>query len=262
MRFGVCAGPEQAEILAEAGYDFIELSVAGHLMTEEDDHTWLHTIKAKLRALPLPPETFNSFVRVGKIVGPDVDFDALQRYVRTACFRAASIGGRIIVFGSGGARNIPEGFDPAQARQQLFKFLHLCDAEANSLGLTIAIEPLQKAESNVLNLVSEGAELARELNSRSIRVLGDTFHMERENEPLSALVEARDVLAHVHVADTGRLAPGTGTYDYVSLFRVLHSAGYDERVSIECSFGADFTGEVTQALATLKAAHAAAQKPI
>lgn len=145
MRFGVCAGPEQAEILAEAGYDFIELSVAGHLMTEEDDHTWLHTIKAKLRALPLPPETFNSFVRVGKIVGPDVDFDALQRYVRTACFRASSIGGRIIVFGSGGARNIPEGFDPAQARQQLFKFLHLCDAEANSLGLTIAIEPLQKA---------------------------------------------------------------------------------------------------------------------
>jgi hypothetical protein len=43
--------------------------------------------------------------------------------------------------------------------------------------------------------------------------------MERLHELLSALVEARDILAHDHVADTGRLAPGTRNYDYVSLFR-------------------------------------------
>ncbi len=76
MRFGVCAGPEKAEVLAGVGYDFIELSVAGDLMAAAEDADW-QAVRARLLALPLPPETFNSFVRVGKIAGPDVDFSLL-----------------------------------------------------------------------------------------------------------------------------------------------------------------------------------------
>jgi sugar phosphate isomerase/epimerase len=258
MRYGVCAGPERADVLAQAGYDFIELSVAGHLMTEEDDIAWLRTTGERLKSLPLPPETFNSFIRADKIVGPDVDTGRLRQYIKSACLRAASIGGKIIVFGSGGMRHIPDGFDPDMAREQLYRFLEVyCDA-AFVTNLIVAIEPLQRAESNSINLVGEAAQIARDLSLSHIRVLGDTFHMERENEPLSALVAARDVLAHVHVADTGRRAPGTGTYDYVSLFGALRAANYDKRVSIECSWGDDFDGEAVRALAVLKAAHAAA----
>ena len=257
MRYGVCAGPEKADVLAQAGYDYIELSVASHLMAEEDDTTWLQTTGERLQSLPLPPETFNSFIRADKIVGPDVDAERLRQYVKRACQRAAGIGGKIIVFGSGGMRNVPDGFDASKARQQLTRFLEVyCDA-AFVTGLIIAIEPLQRSESNSINLVSEAAQIARDLNLPHIRALGDTFHMERENEPLSALVDARDVLSHVHVADTNRLAPGTGTYDYTALFSALRDAGYDKRVSIECGWGADFDGEAVRALAVLKAAHAA-----
>ena len=258
MRYGVCAGPEKADVLALAGYDFIELSVAGHLMTEEDDATWFKTQGERLKSLPLPPESFNSFIRAERIVGPDVDFDRLRHYVNSAFHRAAYIGGKVIVFGSGGARNIPDGFDPAIAHEQLHRFLReFCADAADATGVVLAIEPLQRAESNSINLVSEAAQIAREINHPGIRALGDTFHMERENEPLSALVDARDVLAHVHVADTHRLAPGTGTYDYAFLFGALFEAGYDKRVSIECTWGDDFDGEAVRALAVLKAAHAA-----
>ena len=257
MRFGVCAGPEKAEVLAEAGYDFIELSLAGDLMAAGEDSDW-QAARARLLALPLPPETFNSFVRVGKIAGPDVDFSLLTRYVQTALARAAEIGGKIIVFGSGGARNVPEGFDRETAARQIREFLDLCADVSEQTGVVVAIEPLRRAESNIINLVSEGAHLARQIARPGVRDLGDTYHMEQEGEPLSALVEARDVLAHVHVADTGRLAPGTGVYDYVSLFGALRDAGYDARVSIECGFGSDFAGEVGYALTHLRTAYDAA----
>lgn len=256
MRFGVCAGPEKAAVLAGAGYDFIELSLAGDVMAA-DESGWPETCR-RLRELPLPPETFNSFVRTGKIVGPDVEFSVLTQYVQTALSRAAEIGGKIIVFGSGGARNVPEDFDPETARRQLRDFLNLCADVSEQTGIVIAIEPLRRAESNIINRVSEGAEWARQIARSGIRDLGDTYHMEQEGEPLTALIEARDVLAHVHVADDGRLAPGTGSYDYVSLFGALRDAGYDARVSIECGFGADFAGEVGYALIHLRTAYDAA----
>ena len=256
MRFGVCAGTDKAEILTAAGYDFIELSVAEDVMGVEDAE-WLHA-RRRLLALPLPPETFNSFVRTGKIVGPDVDFDGLTRYVQTALARAADIGGKIIVFGSGGARNVPEGFLVETAKRQMGDFLNLCADVSEQTGVVVAIEPLRRAESNIINRVSEGAEWARQIGRSGVRNLGDTYHMEQEGETLTALVKSRDVLAHVHVADDKRLAPGTGSYDYVSLFGVLRDAGYDARVSIECGFGADFAGEVTHALAHLRTAYDAA----
>lgn len=259
MRFGVCAGVEKAEVLACIGYDFIELSVAGDLMRYEDEAAW-QPAAARLNALPLPVHSFNSFIRTGKIVGPDADYNYLYHYVYTALERAAEIGGEIVVFGSGGARNVPDGFMPDEASEQLLAFLNLCADASDEMGVTVVIEPLQKAESNIINRVSEAALLVRHIARPGVRALGDTFHMEREDEPLSALVDARDVLSHVHVADTDRRAPATGVYDYVALFRALKEAGYDGRVAIECSWGEDFAGEAAQALDKLKAAHAAAHK--
>ena len=258
MRFGVCAGAEKAEVLARIGYDFIELSVAGDLMVYEDEAAW-QPAAARLNALALPVESFNSFVRVGKVVGPDVDYNTLYHYVYTALERAAEIGGQIVVFGSGGARTVPDGFMPDEASEQLLAFLNLCADASDEMGVIVVIEPLQKAESNIINRVSEAALLVRHIARKGVQALGDTFHMEREDEPLSALIDARDVLAHVHVADTGRRAPATGTYDYMALFRALREAGYDGRVAIECSWGEDFEGEAARALHALQAAYHAVE---
>src|SRR5437016_4457639 len=107
MRFGVCAGIEAVALLAEAGYDYVELSVAGDLIPEGDAVAWAEKCRA-IEAMPLRPEAFNSFVRSGKIVGPEADRERLRRYVQTALERAAAVGGKVIVFGSGGARHIPD----------------------------------------------------------------------------------------------------------------------------------------------------------
>jgi sugar phosphate isomerase/epimerase len=260
MRYGVCAGIEVGPELAAARYDYIELSVAGDLMPDAAEADWAATRNA-IMALPLPVEAFNSFVRAHRIVGPEADADVLRRYVETALTRAAQVGGRIVVFGSGGARNIPDGYDRATAMRQIENFLRMCADAYERTGVTVAIEPLRRAESNIINLVSEGAALARRIGRPGVRNLADSYHMEAEEEPMSAIVESADVLAHIHTADTGRFAPGTGVYHHAALFRALRAARYDARLSIECSFNAehgDFATQVARSLAHLKAAAATA----
>lgn len=258
MRFGVCAGVESAPILEEAGYDYMELSVAGDLAPETSEAEWA-AHRRRIEQMPLPVEAFNSFVRSGKIVGPEADFERLRRYVDTALARAAAVGGSIIVFGSGGARQVPEGFPRSEAEHQILRFLQLCAEASARTGVKVAIEPLHRGECNILNLVSEGAAYARKVGHPGVGVLADTFHMEREEEPLQAIREAANVLLHVHTADTNRLAPGTGHYNYQAFFQTLRTAGYDARLSIECNFEGKLADLAGPALAHLKAAYTAAK---
>ena len=261
MRFGVCTGAGNASIVAATGWDYIELGVAGELIPEADGAAWAER-KSALLALPLPCETFNLFVpKHLKITGPDVNQAALTHYVRTALTRAAEVGGKVIVFGSGGARQLPEsGWSAAQAHAQLLWFLNQCADAHETTGVIVAIEPLNRAECNVLHTVAEGAALAREVGRAGVKNLADTYHMEHNGEPLTEILASADCLAHVHTADTERKAPGMGNFAHSALFRTLKDAGYDARVSIECSFTEGrFEAELGQALAHLKAAYRSAQ---
>jgi sugar phosphate isomerase/epimerase len=260
MRFGVCCGVSKAPLLHSLGYDYIEPGASSELVPDQDDAVWAEKRRV-LEQLPLPCETFNLFLRGFKITGEAADFTAARAYVHTALARAAQVGGRLIVFGSGGARQVPEGFPKERAWEQLTQFLQICAEASEKTGVVVAIEPLNSHECNILNTVTEGAELARKVGHPGVQNLADSYHMERDGEPLDAILASADVLAHVHTADTGRTAPGTNDYDHVSLFRTLRAAGYDRRVSIECTFGEDIETELSKALAHLKHAYQEVNQP-
>jgi sugar phosphate isomerase/epimerase len=243
----------QAGLLAAAGYDYIELSVAGDLVPEADEATWNEKRQA-IEAMPLVPEAYNSFVRSGKITGPEAAPARLERYVHTALARAAQVGGKVIVFGSGGARNVPDGYDRTKAEDEIVRFLTYCADAYEKTGVVVVVEPLNRTESNIITRVAEGASFVRRVNRPGVRNLADTYHMEKDGEPIDAIVKDGDVLGHVHTADTDRYAPGTGVYDHAAMFRALKAAGYDGRISIECGWR-DFAAEIGPALAHLKRAH-------
>ena len=255
MQFGVCAALDKADIIAGAGYDYIELSVAGDLVPDEDGMAW-SAKRAAILAMPLPVHAFNSFVRRGRITGDNVDFPSLRRYVETALRRAQEVGGETIVFGSGGARRVPDGFNPAIAAKQIRDFLQMCAEISERSGVTIAIEPLNTKECNILTSVAKAAAFALPLNHKGVQILADTYHMEAENEPLQNIVEFAEIIAHVHTADTDRRTPGTGTYSHQALFAALKEANYDSRLSIECNWE-DLAAQAAPALAHLKAAYQA-----
>jgi len=258
MKFGACVGVDKAQIFAEAGYDYIELSASGELVPDEDEASWAEK-RGRIEALPLPTETFNLFIRGLKVVGPDVEPERLERYVHTTLMRAEQVGGKVIVFGSGGMRRIPPGYTLDEAEADVLRFLNYCADAYEKTGVLVVVEPLNQSECNFINTVAEGAALVRQINRPGVRNLADTYHMEKDDEPLDAIVRDGDVLAHCHTADTERLAPGTGVYDHVTMFRTLREAGYDARLSIECKWN-DIPTEAGTALAHLRNAYRIAQE--
>ena len=98
--------------------------------------------------------------------------------------------------------------------------------------------------------------MAKRVDMPEVAVLADFYHMDEEDEPLSNIADAGAQLAHVHVADTGRLYPGTGSYDYPGFWAALGEAGYDARISVECNWR-DFPSEVAPAMAFLRQSHGA-----
>jgi len=250
MKIGCCCPIEQAEGAQAAGFDYLECPLVS--LQPEADARAFAPILDKYQAAPLSAWSFNIFLPGDlKVVGPSVDQARIQRYVKTALTRAQLVGAQLIVFGSGTARMIPPDFPRAQATEQLVEFLHIVADAADATGITIAIEPLNRKESNVINSVTEGVALAQRVNRPRIRVLADFYHMDEENEPLTNLGQHKEWLAHIHVADTGRLAPGTGHYPYAPFVAELQHAAYQGRVSIECRWG-DFATEAGAAVRFLR----------
>src|SRR3982751_5896452 len=110
MKFGVCCPIEQSHPAKAAGWDFVEIRVDQFIQGLIPDERWHGAKIAAGSALPViaanvlvPP--------VLKITGPKASIDRLRPYMSTVMGRSSGIGIKTLVFGSGGARNVPDGFE-------------------------------------------------------------------------------------------------------------------------------------------------------
>ncbi|MBN1580981.1 MAG: sugar phosphate isomerase/epimerase [Anaerolineae bacterium] len=252
MKFGVCTDPSMAPALASAGFEFIELHVQNHLKTLEDEAAFAPEL-ARIHTSALPCEAANCFLPGSlKITGPDVDMDALAAYVDLACERANRAGIETIVFGSGGARRIPEGFDRDRAWKQLLEFGTMLGPAAQKHKVTIVVEPLNKRECNVFNSVGECATYVRQVDHPNLRLLVDAYHWALENDSYDDLVACTPLIDHAHIATyASRMAPGLEECDWSTFFQAIKKGGYDGRLSIEGKWS-DMARDAARALETLK----------
>ena len=264
MRFAVCSNdPAVIADSREAGFDYVEVSVPNFVRPSEPEDAFAETL-ASYRAAGLPIESANLFLpRELRCTGPDaVPMERLVEYAGTVCRRLASAGVPILVFGSGGARKLPEGWPKEKADEQFVALLSRIGPIAEKHGVKIAVEPLARVECNYINTVDEGAALARASGSPAVGVLADSYHWARNGEGAETILAARDRLIHAHLATMpNRKAPGVEPYDFVPFFRALVAAGYDGRVTIEGGLPPP-EGRVDglrTALAVLRAAEAAAR---
>lgn len=252
MRFGCCAGLDRLTAVAKAGYDYIEPGLRGTVAPLEGLEKF-EEARRLLAGAPITPEAFNLFVPGSlNLVGPEVEGEKVERYVTSACERVSALGGRIIVFGSGGARRRPDDFPEEETRSQLEHFLRLAGDAAQQAGLQIAVEPLSQAETNTINTVAEGLDLALSLKHPGVHVLADLYHMAAEGESYDVLERTEGRLIHVHLAEPpDRTAPGAVGYDFRPFFAALSEGGYRGRISVECRWQ-DFESELPRALEVLR----------
>src|SRR5437764_6732620 len=124
MKFGICIPVENAPAVKAAGWDYVEDSVQGFFQGLVPDDQWKGL--ERLRASRLPVLACNLLVPGQlKITGPGADLGKLVDYMRNVLRRAQKTETKVLVFGSAGARNIPEGFDRGAARQQIVDFARM-----------------------------------------------------------------------------------------------------------------------------------------
>jgi D-psicose/D-tagatose/L-ribulose 3-epimerase len=133
----------------------------------------------------------------------------------------------------------------------LAETLALAADEADKAGIDLALEHLNQGECNVFTSLAECQAFIQERGLQHMRLLADLHHLEVEHEPLAAVRAAGPLLAHVHVADGERRAPGGGGYDYSGFMRAVRATGYDRRISAECLWE-DLNTEAGPALAFMR----------
>lgn len=259
MKFGVCTDTTKAPALAAAGFDFIEMNVQAHLKPLASEADFQASL-ALIRASALPCTAANCFLPGGlKVTGPDVDMAKLDAYVRTALSRAEQAGIRCIVFGSGAARAIPEGFDRDTAWKQLIAFGKRMAPIAEQHAVTIVVEPLNRAECNILTTVDEAGRYVEAVNHPAFRLLVDAYHWNKDHDRADDLVRWGPLLAHAHIATTTtRKAPGLEPCDFTPFFRALREGGYDGPVSVESGWN-DMAAEAAAVRQVLQQAREAAR---
>ncbi len=234
MKYGVCGGLEIGVSAGHAGYDYMEWTVSDLLCPQQSEAEF-QALSESLKGSALPYRVANCFVPGNlKITGPAVDMAVLADYIRTVMDRAQRFGLDTIVFGSGGARRIPDGFQRQEAYAQLLSFCRMVGPIAQAHGVTVVVEPLNKADCNVLNTVAECAGLVNEVAHPAIRLLVDAYHMMRDGDPIQSIVEHGHLLAHVHIATIpNRYAPGAEPCDLAAFLDALAAVRYNGRISIE-----------------------------
>lgn len=247
-------GMSQLAAIKDAGYDYVELPLAQTVGLSDDDYA---VLLRKLRSLNLPCLRANNFFPVDmKLTGPLVDTEAIRGgYVAKALHRAHEMGIETVVFGSGPAKMVPDGFSLENGYVQLVDLLKQVGPIAEKEGIEIAIEPLRKAECNLINTFEEGCRLSDDAGHPAVKVLVDFYHLDVEKEPVGNIVKyGKTHLIHTHFAEPqGRLFPRLANSAYYrSFFEALRDIGYEGTMSVE-GYSMDFNNEVTDALKALKA---------
>lgn len=120
---------------------------------------------------------------------------------------------------------------------------------AASKGVRIAVEPLNRYETSLLNTVEQALEALDGLPDEGWGLALDTYHMNiEESSPAAAIRSAGPRIAHVQVADNHRGAPGGGHQDWGGLLGALAESGYRGPLCVE-SFTPHVPGIATAAWA-------------
>jgi sugar phosphate isomerase/epimerase len=234
---GICTSIADNGILFSAGYSFVEENVKNFLAPLEDE-TVFQAKLALLKGSKLRVEACNSFLPGNlKCVGPSPLHNEIMKFAETAFRRAETAGVRTIVFGSGVARSIPEGFSKEEARNQFIELCKKIAPLAKKYKIVISLEPLNTKECNFINSVAEGGKIVEAVNHNNFRLLADFYHMLREKESPENITSYGHLLYHTHIAENvGRTAPGVNKEDFTPYFKALKESGYKGRMAIECSW--------------------------
>jgi len=225
--------PKVASLVAKAGFDALEISPWIPRKLSRAD------IKSLRMSLHRSGLAFSGFT---SIYPPEMTLaspsGASRRkniiYTKRLVQLTRSLGGKLVVWGSGRSRNIPKDVPFRKGQARIVELLRASGEVADQMDVKIAIEPLNRFESTIIHNIGEALSLARLVNRRSVGVVYDTFHTSLEEDSFTKpILVAGERLAAVHISDCNRKIPGKGHIDFPPIFDALKKVGYQGYVTLE-----------------------------
>lgn len=217
------------ERLARYGYDGVELPLSPLPPV---------TIRSRLQAHGLTCTSIN-----GRFIGMDRDLSspdedrrkAAVGYVKSCIRFAALIEAPVaIIVPTRIGKMRPETTLAEEWRIVIDSLAEIAET-GRAHGVTAVIECVNRAESYLCNRLATGRKLVEAVGSPNLRMMADSFHMNIEEvDMLASLRDAAPLIAHVHLADNDRTAPGMGHLDLTGFLRSLNDSHYAGALVMEC----------------------------
>jgi sugar phosphate isomerase/epimerase len=165
-------------------------------------------------------------------------------HIRELIRLAADLGpDAVMVFGSPRQRSTTGGLTRAEATRHFIDGLRSVAPDAEARGVTVLVEALPIAQSDVVETLAEAVAIVDEISSRAVGTMFDVHNAVDEAEPHAALVERYfPYIRHVHVNELDGRHCGSPVasrgYDFKPVLEVLRRRGYRGWISLEAF---DFT---------------------
>jgi len=217
------------ELAARTGYDFLELplmqpeAIDGRYALKAAQHEGI-SLTASL-GLPPNKDVSSTDERVRR-----AGVEHLMRAVDTA----AEMGAEMLTGVIYSAMTKYQQPATAQEREASLESLREVSDYALPTGVPLALEVVNRYESNIMNTAKEALAYVTDLNQPNVGIHLDTYHMNIEEESMATPVsDAGEHLAYVHIGESNRGEMGRGTVDFASFFAALTASGYDGHVAFE-----------------------------
>jgi sugar phosphate isomerase/epimerase len=258
IREGMVRGETLAEKLAwleGVGLDGVELHAATLSLPAAE-------IQQAFAASPIAVSAIEGIPRL--VSADPAEREAAKQTIRERLALAAALGavGVLVVPQFGRVPALPD-LSPLASGADLERDLFLVQLRelapaANTAGVSIFLEPLNRYEAYIVNRLEQGTAIAEQV-SPEIAIMADFFHMGIEEADIAASIRAAGPhIVYVHVADSNRLQPGRGHLDFRPGFRALKAIGYDGYLGIECRVDGPYDAAIRDAATLIRQEWAAA----
>lgn len=250
---GVVQSIDNSTMLKEHGYAYIVEAVGNVISPRsiKEDKFRENITRVKQSALPI--YAYNVFIPGSlKVVGPHVNEEAVLTYVDSVFQRCKATGVDRIIWGSGGSRRVPDGFDHGKAKEQFVSIARKVAEKAKPYNIKIALENLNSTETNFINTAAEALDIVKKVNHPNLRLCVDVYHMLKENEGPGIIAQAKGYVMYCEVAEkNGRTPPGVQGDKFAPYFAELKKIKYDGPIMIECRWD-DVSAQAGPAISYLK----------
>jgi len=105
---------------------------------------------------------------------------------------------------------------------------------AEKKDILLAIEPINRYETYLVNSVQDALCYSLEVNSTHVKIMADTFHMNIEERDIPEAIRiAGNNLINVHIADSNRCSVGRGHINFKALIKALKEINYQYALTLE-----------------------------